>query len=544
MNDDTKVRTILPRLLALVLAIVLIIPAVLSVSAAEDTDKTITSTASLQPTDPSDTSDVDQEALKKELEAALKELKAYYAVELEITDIATPYRQDMLDALKKNTEAAETFNLYQDEYNLLEYKQRIDALLSDSDPVNSALKTSLDSKIALLQGQQASAIDELISELRYATVDLPIATAKVDELTAALLDFEIRLNLLTEEVLPNYPGYVEAQKQLAEIDAQIEQHINAASDTIRDLKAANSAFVKQETICTALNDYFGTEEVSSLAEDMRTLKADADVFAFALTLSTMEKQALDSNRVNKELSALKAEISYGNSQNKLFAYIGIGVGAAGVLMGILAMVFALRGRKEEDLIDMTQLASRADMEALDRQNRQLRDTLDHLDTRLSALGKEIDRIPTSPAATVQHKAPDETPEAPKAPVLEPPKAAPQFSQKVVAFLKLEYQPINPANSFLRVDPTGEYILYDDNTISLKPEALGKMNQMNGWRDRGLLHLFHAEINGQEYTENDLDAFRNGFYITKSVARRPSVSRNTANSYFLNAKGLIRMEKTL
>lgn len=399
--------------------------------------------------------------------------------------------------------------------------------------------TQLNAARDSLTGQKAK--DELIAGLNALNdgSEAPIVTEKVDALLETLKELKSALELFPE-VMSSYQEYAQAVDRLKFIQSRLEKIETDRTGT--DGGQEKNIFNEQQKIDAILANYFQatSEERETLTARMRALKADTEAYSVDIAIRAMKASDDTRNELSKELKTL---IHKGDSVGKLLGFIGIGVGAVGILMGILAVIFSLNAKKEEESIDLTQLASRSDTETLNNQNRMLRDNLEQLEERIATLQKEIVKEPSPaiPDADSTPKPEQQTiSQQPK--VMEQPKHEMNTSRMAKCALKLEYQPVAPVNSFLKKSASGEYLLFGDKTVEPKQKAiLGKMNQMSGWQGQGLFYLFNVQLDGKEYGENDLSNI-SGYYIADSVQRRACVEENTCGSYVLKTKGLIRMDK--
>lgn len=516
-NKGGRFRQIFSRWIALTLAVLLMGLAVLNVSAAEWEDIT-----------------------EKDAQGYLQDISGqerFAEVDLVWKDAYN--RSDVLESIGKNKWA---------DAQIEDCKMIIEAQLESIE--NGEIRIPSEEQQALFVEQlkaardsltDQEAKDELIAGLNALNdgSEAPIVPEKVDALLETLEELKSALELFPE-VMSSYQEYAQAADRLKYIQSQFEKIETDRTGT--DGGQEKNIFNEQQTIDAILASYFqaSSEERETLTARMRALKADTEAYSVDIAIRAMKASDDTRNELSKELKTL---IHKGDSVGKLLGFIGIGVGAVGILMGILAVIFSLNAKKEEESIDLSQLASRSDTETLNNQNRMLRDNLEQLEERIATLQKEIVKEPSpaipnvdSPPKPGQQKISQQ----PKMP--EQPKHEMDTIRMAKCDLKLEYQSVAPVNSFLKKSDGGEYLLYGDSTVEPKQKAiLGKMNQMSGWQGQGLFYLFNVQLDGKEYGENDLSNI-SGYYIADSVQRRACVEENTSGNFVLKTKGLIRMDR--
>lgn len=337
------------------------------------------------------------------------------------------------------------------------------------------------------------------------------------------------------KILNYYEEYLRTKSSVEYIHSRLEKVSGEADPSL----TSTGIFNQQSAIDTVLADFFHAdpEVQKNLLANMKTLADDADAYGVDIAV-----EAVQANRETQQnLAALQEQVLQGDAGSKLLGLIGTALGGVSVVLGILAMVFGLRSRTEVEPVDLSATASRADAEALSQQNRILRDNLEKMEDRVDALGAQLDQL-TSRPAPVPGNAETKSAEGAKGKTGQEPAKVSRREPIAVGTLKLDYQSIAPDNSFLRRDPDGDYVLYDDGTISPNGNVLGKMNQMNGWAGSGLLYLFNVSMDGREYSSASLENAR-GYYIAKTVPRRAKVEEAGQSAYCLKSKGMIAMEKT-
>jgi len=115
------------------------------------------------------------------------------------------------------------------------------------------------------------------------------------------------------------------------------------------------------------------------------------------------------------------------------------------------------------------------------------------------------------------------------------------SDQQVGVLKMNYQFINPANSYLTENPAGKVILFSDDTVELAPSEMNITNELNGWINKGVFYLFEVEVDGK-IVDPQWDKLPAGHHYITATIRRPVVKNMGNGSYIILSKGHIRMSK--
>lgn len=451
----------------------------------------------------------------------------------------TAYASDaaLMDSAEKNLQAEKKLAECQAALDALSHQ--IDTLPEEKRPLFTAqleaAKTELDGKRSVGASELLSIIGIMKEKaLKSDTTKTVVTTDAVDGLKDYLENLLNAAGYLGK-ILNYYPEYHRTEASVKYIRSRLEKVSGEAEQPL----TSTGIFDQQSAIDTVLADFFHAEpEVQkNLLANMKTLADDTDAYGVDIAV-----QAVQANRETQQnLAALQEQVLQGDAGSKLLGLIGTALGGVSVVLGILAMVFGLRSRTEVEPVDLSATASRADAEALSQQNRILRDNLEKMEDRVDALGAQLDQLTSRPAPLPGNAETKSAEEAKEKNGKEPAKVS-HREPIAVGMLKLDYQSIAPDNSFLRRDPDGDYVLYDDGTISPNGNVLGKMNQMNGWAGSGLLYLFNVSMDGREYSSASLENAR-GYYIAKTVPRRAKVAEAGQSAYCLKSKGMIAMEKT-
>lgn len=332
---------------------------------------------------------------------------------------------------------------------------------------------------------------------------------------------------------------------IPEQDGKLSTMVEESRKTAEMLKADIENFF-------ALND---PEKQAGLDEEIEKLEQTVESFPILRTIlssplmqdqedqiAQLQEQIIQLqdqlHQMQKELSAV--------SGKSVFAFIALGISILAIVMGIVAAVCALK-KKDSDNIDAVQAAIRLDIEAVNMQNALLRGRIDLLYKKLDEQ-KEPAPAPTVDLtqvhalerrlAALEEKLRDNLTPAPKSvPVLD---SVPDPLPPVVAKLHLNYQSVNPRNSYLYPHEGGEYILYSDNTVALSEGEFRKVNELKGWKDNGVLHMFRPEIDGKVY--DNYENLPSGYYEAVELKARASVKKTGENMYMLLEKGCISMKR--
>ena len=438
---------------------------------------------------------------------------------------------DLVASANTNMQVEEKIKECQEVLDAL--SQQINTLPEEERPFFSNQLEGAKTELANKSGEGTSELLKVVKTMQ-AVGEAAVTTEAVNGLLEYLENLRGAAGYLGE-ILNYYPEYLRTKAGADYIRGRLEKIPGEAEQPL----TSTGIFDEQLAIDTVLEDFFHAEpEVQkNLLANMKTLADDTDAYGVDIAV-----QAVQANRETQQsLVALQEQVLRGDAGSKLLGLIGTALGGVSVVLGILAMVFGLRSRTEAEPVDLSATASRADAEALSQQNRILRDNLEKMEDRVDALGAQLDQLTSRPAPVPGNAETKSAEEAKEKTGKEPAKVS-HREPIAVGTLKLDYQSIAPDNSFLRRDPDGDYVLYDDGTISPNGNVLGKMNQMNGWAGSGLLYLFNVSMDGREYSSASLENAR-GYYIAKTVPRRAKVAEAGQSAYCLKSKGTIALEKT-
>lgn len=439
-------------------------------------------------------------------------------------------REDVLSGIRKCTLALNTRTSLEAKINGLEDKLTASEHVS---PEEAALW------METVRERQGAVVRDPVAELAQglaALGDTALVTAEADACLAELAGLESSVDALSatadelhrwqniDTLLEQISGYVMPEEDGAEsvYASAREQYL-----TLVQRRDAGKEAVKDFFTLTQL-------EQTELAGSIRQLELDTEAFPMTVALDSLSILAAQQDQIE----ALKTQ-NQSLSGKMVFAYIALGTAVLGILMAVVAAVFALRSKGDE--LDVSLLASRADAEALTAQNRSLQ-------TRVEMLDQKLDRVYTDREQTKQNlqekmdepkpAKPSLVPQPPIQPVEEPLRG----SQRQVCCLTLKYQNTNPDNSYLEADKNGQYVLFDDDTVELRKLDGNDFNELKGWRDSGVLYLFDAQIDGKRLQAGQ-DMLPGGYYAAVATAERARVTLNRKDSYKLQHRGCVRMKRS-
>lgn len=245
----------------------------------------------------------------------------------------------------------------------------------------------------------------------------------------------------------------------------------------------------------------------------------------------------------EELRELQEQIDQ-ISRKLTLVYVALGVGACGILVGLIAVILVLVRRPEEPEFNVAELATREAAEKLNLQNQNLKQEIAQHDRKLDALTrKQNERMEKmeSELQQVLHRIEAKPQPAPATPQCAPPKRQENTAQQI-GYLKLEYIPYAPNSSFLvKSDNAGAYVLFDDNTVEYVNAQPTTMNSLSGWMSEGVFYLFNPVLDGRE-ADSDVCQKYAGFYQAISVRRRAKVKQINGGNYVCEEKGSVEMKK--
>lgn len=485
--------------------------------------------------DAAETAGVEAETLLEALDglrsAADPEIQAAYPdlfKEQSQRNIAAQWlREDVLSGIRKCTLALNTRKSLEAKINGLEDKLTASEHVS---PEEAALW------METVRERQEAVVRDPVAELAQglaALGDTALVTAELDACLAELAGLESSVDALsaTADELHRWQNIDTLLEQISDYAMLEEAGAESVYESVREQYLA--LVQRRDAAKEEVKDFFTLTQLeqTELAGSIRQLELDAEAFPMTVALSVLAAQ-------QDQIEVLKTQ-NQSLSGKMVFAYIALGTAVLGILMAVVAAVFALRSKGEE--LDVSLLASRADAEALTAQNRSLQ-------TQVELLDQKLDRVYTDREQTKQNlqekmdepkpAKPSLVPQPPIQPVEEPLRGSP----RQVCCLTLKYQNTNPDNSYLEADKNGQYVLFDDDTVELRKLDGNDFNELKGWRDSGVLYLFDAQIDGKRL-QAGRDMLPGGYYAAVATAERARVTLNRKDSYRLQHRGCVRMKRS-
>ena len=271
------------------------------------------------------------------------------------------------------------------------------------------------------------------------------------------------------------------------------------------------------------------EEQQVLAEQIGDLSGDVNALYTDITVASAQK----ANQLQEQSNQMKDRI--------VLLYVALGVGGLAVIISILAVILALAKRPESQEMDMSLLASRNDVEALNDQNRRLSQDIDRQNRRLDETAAQQNaRIDNLEVRLQETQRTAQKVKIGERDVLQiPPKSTLSEPQRI-GYLKLLYNSFSPENSFLTKceEPTC-YVLYDDNSVLFADAQAGAISTLVAKKSEGLFYLFRPVVDGVELDAGDCEKYHEYFRLG-TVKRRAKVRQNMGGNYACAEKGAIEM----
>lgn len=404
---------------------------------------------------------------------------------------------------------------------------------------------------------------EVAPERMQQTVDvLSVLLTDVQKTQYAAFLQDLRTNTLyaKQEVCAAIEQTTQLLTQKQEIDAavlQLKEQLSAGTE-LED-ESREGLLTNLDTLLANLTaDPLGLLEQSLSAIGQESGHVDTAALEEQLQLAAQVQTALESYPdlmnptagLEQKIQALQEEVREAN-RKFILVYIGLAVAAVGLLMSIVAMVFAVRKPKAEP-VDLSFAASRADVEALHRQNQVLNQQYSLLEKKISQnpLGADMEVLARRLGAVERHVSDMENgltqskhQEILSQTSVQKPAGIQGEKPALRGYLHLNYQSLSPELSVLTPNQDGEYALYEDGTLLPREPLQGRLQQINGlsgWKASGLLYLFNPQLDGVECTGTTLPESQN-YYKLGQVLRQAQVRGNGGN-YQLQTKGCVVLER--
>ena len=296
------------------------------------------------------------------------------------------------------------------------------------------------------------------------------------------------------------------------------------ADTYEELKQKAQTLLKKVYAFFSLSP----EEQQALAGQIRDLSGDVSALYTDITVSSARK----ANQLQEQSNQMENKI--------VLLYVALGAGGLAVIISIIAVILTLAKRPEVQEVDMSLLASRKDVEALNNQNRSLSRSFQRQDQKMDEIAAQqnarIDdlenRLQEAQRAAQKVKGEHAVPPMPSKPTLPEPQQ--------VGYLELFYNTYSPENSFLtRCEKSTGYVLYDDSSVLFADPCAGAIGTLAAKKSEGLFYLFRPVVDGVELDAGDCEKYHEYFRMG-TVKRRAKVRQNMGGNYVCGEKGAIEM----
>ena len=286
-------------------------------------------------------------------------------------------------------------------------------------------------------------------------------------------------------------------------------------------------------------------EIAETAERLEELRKEIREIRFRNgtleVFDTVEKHDDALQSLRGDLKDLEEEVQTADEDLRLrsvFGFIGLAVAFVALVLGILAIIFAVRKKAAAPAADAV---SRTDLDAVSQQCKVYYDNQQLKEKKVDELGSECRRLKGMCEELQEKVRKLETNAVPAAPAPIPSAAAQPAPELPVGKLHLTYYPIAPDNSYLSADSAGQYAYYRDGRMELAKSEMNKGNTLGGWKNNGMMYLFDFEVNGTVYSA-DSGAMPDGFYHCGEVLRMAEIAAASGGTYKLARKGCIRMQR--
>lgn len=368
-----------------------------------------------------------------------------------------------------------------------------------------------------------------------------ISPEELEESSETIEALAVQLDNVNElldklELLPELEQELAALlPRLSNVDTRSGSGITALAEKIQDYADSYSQF------CKNIGFYFemSEEQQVQLSADIQQLSDELKGFTSTALIDAVKQ----SDMLETRLDAAEKNVRKVDQRSWMF-YALFAVAALNLIMVIVAIVLAASKARDKS-VDLSGFAARADVEALNQQNHDLKQQLDQQEQRLEGIFPKPEQVklePEQPACEPETEKKQPQLQQNPEPVIEPkpiPKAESK-TEKMLGHLKMHYQSVNAANSYLLMDDNGTYILYDDGTVELIDREMQMSNDASGWTESGVFYLFNPEYDGK-LMDPERDALPNGFFYVEEIKQRATVRKTGNGSYVLEKKGILVMK---
>ena len=527
----TIMNKTMKRLLSLILALTFCFALALQVSA--ETEGEVTEAAA-----EAEVTVLTQDDLNAALNELLQNLDGQqtiaYGNDIAMMNAPANVRQDVVDAVELCTRCLVTAKKIQTQAAAL--KQKVMNSTGLDDLQKETIITNQDNAIMKVE---FFPVEHLITQMQGLTEGGMVSTDEMNNYLMELEEVEAQLNT-TENML-------RATELLPAMDSRLAM-LKASLGTVGE-----GSGVMEETLILELNEFARRrEEIGKALEGFLSMPAQEQqttldqINELSQELENYPTQALMNtvryaDSVAGELDMLEASLA--QSQSKMiFGIIALILAGIAIVMAIVVAVFAL-GKARGEQVDLSVYASRGDVDAVSRQNKQLKMHNDQQGMRIEAILREVEQLKARSVVEMPRQDAVKAEKPVAAPVVEAPKPEKPIlgSSQPLCNLKMNYQFVNPANSYLTEQPSGKLILFADETLEVSPDEMNMTNELSGWVNNGLFYLFEVEVNGK-ILDPQRDALPAGYYYITKTLRRAVVKNMGNGSYVIQSKGLIVMSK--
>ena len=537
MNNTMK------RLLSLILALTICFALAMQASATTD------ALPEAQPGAETQTEEVAAEEATEEapeltqenLDAALANLllkldadqTAQYGATLNTMNTPANVREDIVDAVNTCAASLDAIDAAEAQLEKLIEKMQDCTILEDiqkeeavADLRSAWMQAEFFPVIDLMTQVEAMSADETV---KLSTATMETGMEDLQDLTERMEATDALLGAL--ELLPGIDRNLELLNASFAVDAM---DVGNLEDRI--LLEVNEFTNRRQEIAGEIDGIFGekAEDQKKLQEDITALSQELGIYPTLALMDTVRY----ADSVSADVTGLETALAE-NQSKMIIGTIALILAGVAILMAVVVAVFAV-GKARGDKVDLSIYASRADVDAVSRQNKQLKMHNDQMGMRMETLIREVEQLKERPV--VEAPRPEVVKvEAPV--VVEPPKPEKPIlgSDQQVGVLKMNYQFINPANSYLTENPAGKVILFSDDTVELAPSEMNITNELNGWINKGVFYLFEVEVDGK-LLDPQRDNLPAGHHYITATIRRPVVKNMGNGSYIILSKGHIRMSR--
>ena len=457
------------------------------------------------------------------------EQQEFYGTAVVALNTETYVQEDLYKAVK--TAAACIVSEENVQKKLEAIKEAIAANPGLTDAQKTGLTEALD---AGMPDSAFDAVETLMTSAQNLITDAAyvVSTGELDDHQAKLAE--------VEAMVSSVEALLEQTGKLPDLDAQLDKFQTVRNEAA--LLDVNEFTIRREEIEKSVDEFFTLAPADQvlLADSIAQLAADVAAYPDQILMDTVTR----ADALEKQVDTLSEELEAARGQ-ALLGIIALALAGVGILLTIVVAVFAI-GKSRGEQVDLSVMASREDVKAVTRQNEILKGQLEQAGLRTEHIARELEAMrarsvaaPVPPVVEEKEEPKQEEPkqEAPVV-VMEPEKPV-LGSTNVACNLRMNYQFINPATSYLTEDPSGKVVLFSDNTVEPAESEKKMINELQSWISNGLFVLFEVEVGGKVQNAAS-DKLPGGYFRIGEIVRRPVVALS-GKSYLVISKGYIRMK---